>query len=93
VGYVKQIMRGKENSIKLLFVKLKERYHGGNTKENVRVLYKYIIKFEVVETCSWYLLCKSSGVHLVSRELDKDTDKQINSGPVPHLNIVEYISL
>jgi len=93
VGYVKQIMRGKENSIKLLFVKLKGRYHKGNTKENVRVLYKYIIKFEVVETCSWYLLCKSSGVHSVSRELDKDTDKQINSGPVPHLNIVEYISL
>jgi hypothetical protein len=88
-------MREKENSIKLLFEKLKERYHTGKTKKNARVVYKYIlvIKFEVVETCSWYLLCKSSGVHLVSRELDKDTDKQINSSPVPHLNIVEYISL
>ena len=87
---MKQITRGKENSIKLLFEKLEERYHTGNKKENGRVVYKYIIKFEVVETCSFYLLCKSSGDHSGSRELEKDTDKQINSGPVPHLNIMEY---
>ena len=86
-------MRGKQNSIKLLFEKLKELYHTGNTKENGIVVHKYIIKFEVVETCSWNLLCKSSGVYSVSKELEKDTDKQINSGPVPHLNIMEYISL
>lgn len=64
----------------------------GNTKKNWRIVHKYIIKFEVVETCSWYMLCKSSGVHSVSIELENDTDKQINSGPVPHLNIMDYIS-
>jgi len=65
----------------------------GNTKENGRLVHKYITKFEVVETCSWYLLCKSSGVHSISRELEKDTDNQINSCPVPRLNIMQYISL
>jgi len=77
----------------MLFGNLKEMYYRGNTKENGGVVHKYIIKFEVVETCSWYMLCKSSGVHSVSRELEEDTDKQINSGLVPHLNVMEYISL
>ena len=83
MGYVKQSMRGKENSIQLLFERLKERYHAGKIKENGGVGYKYIIKFEVVQTCSWYLLCRSSDGHSMSRESEKDTDKQINSGPVP----------
>ena len=43
---MKQIMRGIENCIKLLFEKLKEKYHTANTKENGRVVYKHIIKFE-----------------------------------------------
>ena len=90
---MKQIMRGKENSIKMLFEKLEESCLTGNRKENGRIVYKYIIKFEVVETCSWCLFCKSSGVHSVSRESEKDTDKQINLGPVPHLIITEYIFL
>lgn len=63
VGYMKQSKRGKGSATKLLFERLKERYHAGNTKEKGRVLFKCVIKFEPVITCSRYFLCRSRDGH------------------------------